>query len=293
MIAYYLDLFYNKPIMEKLHYANKKEYQAKLKTIQQGGAKNLHVVADFDYTLTKQFSKVNKINTAPGIIQESFLVPEGYRLGKREIYEQYRPLELSQSITGQAKAKLMVEWWGRAQKLAIKYNINRRLIKKVLLQNNLELRDGCGEFIKFLEKNKVPLLIFSAGMGDVIDIALTEMGLLSNNIFLAANFMELNKKGNVAGFSRPLIHSQNKSEALVRNLPAGRELDKRDNLILLGDIPEDVGMSEGIEHECILKIGFLNEEIEQRLPEYKKHFDLIIASDGSMEVVNGILQKVL
>ena len=279
--------------MEKLHYANKKEYQAKLKTIQQGGAKNLHVVADFDYTLTKQFSKVNKINTAPGIIQESFLVPEGYRLGKREIYEQYRPLELSQSITGQAKAKLMVEWWGRAQKLAIKYNINRRLIKKVLLQNNLELRDGCGEFIKFLEKNKVPLLIFSAGMGDVIDIALTEMGLLSNNIFLAANFMELNKKGNVAGFSRPLIHSQNKSEALVRNLPAGRELDKRDNLILLGDIPEDVGMSEGIEHECILKIGFLNEEIEQRLPEYKKHFDLIIASDGSMEVVNGILQKVL
>jgi 5'-nucleotidase len=42
---------------------------------------------------------------------------------------------------------------------------------------------------------------------------------------------------------------------------------------------------------CIIKIGFLNQDIENRLELYKDKFDVVIAGDSSMDYVNKLLQK--
>jgi len=62
---------------------------------------------------------------------------------------------------------------------------------------------------------------------------------------------------------------------------------------LLGDNLEDIGMVDGFEYDNLLKIGFLNENIEENLENYKKAFDIVILNDGSMEFVNNLLKEII
>jgi len=50
-------------------------------------------------------------------------------------------------------------------------------------------------------------------------------------------------------------------------------------------------MCEGIPHETVLKIGFLNRNIDKLLPEYKSIYDVVITNDGSMDFVNDYILK--
>ena len=62
---------------------------------------------------------------------------------------------------------------------------------------------------------------------------------------------------------------------------------QRRNVLLLGDGLGDVTMADGAatEPECILKVGFLNENIEGLLPQYEDKFDLVITGDATLEEV--------
>ncbi len=62
---------------------------------------------------------------------------------------------------------------------------------------------------------------------------------------------------------------------------------------MLGDNLEDIGMVDGFEYDNLLKIGFLNENIEENLENYKKAFDIVILNDGSMEFVNNLLKEII
>mmetsp|Transcript_2875 Transcript_2875/g.3634 ORF Transcript_2875/g.3634 Transcript_2875/m.3634 type:complete len:89 (-) Transcript_2875:691-957(-) len=74
-------------------------------------------------------------------------------------------------------------------------------------------------------------------------------------------------------------------EAMVR---------ERENVILLGDSVGDVHMCEGIPHKNVLKIGFLNENVEKLLPKYKSIYDVVITNDGSLDFVeNQILRHLM
>ena len=71
------------------------------------------------------------------------------------------------------------------------------------------------------------------------------------------------------------------------------EVAKRKNVLLLGDSLADLGMSEGIPHEEIVQIGFLNFNERELLAEYKEKFDLVITQDGGMDQINNILEQIL
>ena len=51
-------------------------------------------------------------------------------------------------------------------------------------------------------------------------------------------------------------------------------------------------MAEGIPHEVVLKVGFLNDKVEQLLPKYKEIYDVIVTNDGSMDVVVELLKEI-
>ena len=50
-------------------------------------------------------------------------------------------------------------------------------------------------------------------------------------------------------------------------------------------------MVEGFAYDNLLKIGFLNSNIENNLDEYKKHYDVIITNDSSMDFVYDLLKE--
>jgi 5'-nucleotidase len=68
-------------------------------------------------------------------------------------------------------------------------------------------------------------------------------------------------------------------------------VSNRDNIILLGDSLGYLSMVNDLDANYIIKIGFLNQDIENRLELYKDKFDVVIAGDSSMDYVNKLLQK--
>ena len=82
----------------------------------------------------------------------------------------------------------------------------------------------------------------------------------------------------------------NKDETMVKDFPEIFEAVKnRKNVILLGDNIEDVAMIDGFEYENLIKIGFLNENVEGNLELYKNNFDVIVINDGSFEFINNLI----
>ena len=61
---------------------------------------------------------------------------------------------------------------------------------------------------------------------------------------------------------------------------------------MLGDSLGDLGMIEGLQHDTIIRIGFLNED-KALLDHYLQVFDVVITEDGPVEEVNRIIKAVL
>ena len=75
----------------------------------------------------------------------------------------------------------------------------------------------------------------------------------------------------------------------------------RKNIILLGDIVDDVKMVDNIDYDNLLSIGFLNDYSEQHdnfdfhepLEKYFEVYDLVIANDGNFTKINAIIKAIL
>lgn len=53
-------------------------------------------------------------------------------------------------------------------------------------------------------------------------------------------------------------------------------------------------MADGVPGvENILKIGFLNDKVEERRERYMDSYDIVLERDETLDVVNGLLQHIL
>lgn len=55
------------------------------------------------------------------------------------------------------------------------------------------LRDGVPDFMSTLNRHHIPMVIFSAGLGNIIEWILEKEGLLYENVKVASNFMNFNE----------------------------------------------------------------------------------------------------
>ncbi|KAL5999266.1 hypothetical protein ACLOJK_040716 [Asimina triloba] len=118
----------------------------------------------------------------------------------------------------------------------------------------------------------VPVLIFSAGLADIIEEVLRQKLHRSfKNVRIVSNRMVFNDDGRLVGFKGKTIHVLNKNEhALEMAAPVHDHLGdddgtaddtasvkKRTNVLLLGDHLGDLGMSDGLNYENRIAVGFL------------------------------------
>lgn len=74
-------------------------------------------------------------------------------------------------------------------------------------------------------------------------------------------------QGTLQAFKGQLIHIYNKREGALLNSGHFQELRERHNVLLLGDSLGDLTMADGVHRmENILKIGYLNDKVNQGLP---------------------------
>jgi|AntRauTorckE6833_2_1112554.scaffolds.fasta_scaffold00189_3 5'-nucleotidase len=276
--------------MEKIYYHNKKSLENKIKTIKNQGLDKLHVVSDFDRTITRATKNGEKIPSGIALIRQGGYLSADYPERAFALFDKYHPIEINENLDYEYRYKMMTKWWEEHEKLLIESKMHKGVIDDIIEKNPKLFRDGSDKFFNFLHEKQIPLLIFSAGIGNLIKDYLKEKDKLTNNIHIIANTFVFNSEGYATGYEAKIIHTLNKSETKIENPKYQEMIAKRNNVILLGDSLGDLGMVNDLDVNCIIKIGFLNKEIESKLELYKSKFDVVIANDGSMNYVNKLLE---
>jgi len=222
------------------------------------------------------------------------LVPS-YAEKAHALFNKYYLIEINPNISLKEKKKAMREWWTIHFELLIRSGLNKKDLKKVAMSEKIRLREGVLEFIDFLHYHKIPLIIMSSsGLGgDAISIYFKKKSRLYNNIYIVSNSFEWGENGNAISVKKPIIHGMNKDETMIQNFPIFKIIKNRKNVLLLGDSLGDVGMIKGFDYDNLIKIGFLNDNIEDNIEYYKKSYDVIILNDSSMDYVNKLLQEMI
>ncbi|XVE52397.1 hypothetical protein DITRI_Ditri02bG0119100 [Diplodiscus trichospermus] len=269
-------------------------FNEKISAIRNAGPSKLQVIADFDATLTRYWINGQRGQSSHGLLQQGN--PE-YDAKRKALFEYYHPLEYSLTIPHEEKTKLMEEWWGKTHALLIEGGLTYDAIKNSVANANIAFRDGVVELFEFLEERDVPVLIFSAGLADIIEEVLRQKVHRSfKNIKIVSNQMVFNDCGRLVSFKGKLIHSLNKNErALDMAAPLHDQLGdtdgpvtdnasvkQRTNVLLLGDHIGDLGMSDGLNYENRISVGFLNDNIEKNLESYRNAFDIVYLNDTPM-----------
>lgn len=280
--------------MENIIISDEKHFEQLKKTILSQGSGKFHVIADFDRTLTKCFVNGIKIPSIISVLRNENYISEEYSEKAKALADHYHPIEIDSALSMNIKKRKMEEWWKKHFELLIESGLNKKNLERVINEGKVEFRKGAKEFIDLLHEKSIPLIIFSSsGIGDLIPIYFQKQGKLYDNVHIITNLYKWDKKGNAIGINKPIIHVFNKDETSVKNYPAiYKEVKERKNVLLLGDSLGDLGMVEGFDYNNLLKIGFLNEEIERDLQEYKRNFDVVVTNDSDMKYVNEFIKEI-
>jgi len=257
------------------------------------GYSNIQILSDFDRTLT--YGKIDGVKT-PSIIsmlRDGNHLTEDYAKKAHTLFDKYHPIEINSSIPLQEKKKAMREWWETHNNLLIKSGLSKFDIEDIVEKGHVKFRKGVPEFLDFLHKHNIPLIILSAsGCGDAIQMFFKKIGKDYSNISYVTNQFNWDENGRATSTKGLIIHCMNKDETILKELPEIYfKIHHRKNVLLLGDSIGDLGMVKGFEYKNLLKIGFLNFDYDKLREEYKKNFDIVLEGDEDFSPINTLIQE--
>ncbi|KAG7279116.1 hypothetical protein CRUP_004059 [Coryphaenoides rupestris] len=255
-----------------------------VQAMQEGGLNTLQVISDFDMTLTRFAHNGKRCPTSHNILDNSQLISDECKEKLKDLLNKYYPIEIDSSRTIDEKLPIMVEWWTKAHELLVQQKIRKDQLSLAVQE------DGYQQFFDRLHQHSVPLLIFSAGLGDVLEEVIRQAAVFHPNVKVFSNYMDFDEEGVLRAFKGELIHIYNKREGALLNTEHFQKMVARPNVLLLGDSLGDLTMADGVQDlENVLKIGFLNDKVEERMPSYLKSYDIVLLQDETMHVPNAIL----
>ena len=259
-------------------YINNKEKLNKIKL----NKDNFYVVADFDRTITEGLS----ISTW-GIMANAENIDETYSEKRMALYNYYRPIEINNTISEEEKSLEMSNWWNAHIKLFYEYELKEETLKDALVKCKLKYRDGAKEFLKKMHRYNIPVIIISAGIGNVIEEFLKLENDYYSNIKIISNFIEFedglikNLKGeSIHALNKNIVNLDEKSKKLIAN---------KDYILLMGDAIADLKMIDPNDIEKAITVGFLEEKIDENLEYFNEEFDIVISNNGSFNQLERIL----
>jgi cytosolic 5'-nucleotidase 3 len=274
-----------------IHAPNKQILDNKITALKTAGLSCLHIIADFDRTLTTARVEGEDSTSSFAQIRNGGYLSETYVAEAKRLYSVYYPIEIDPKVPLEEKAEKMQEWWHLHMELMLQHGMNRAVLDDIVMKGKVQGRAGLRELLTFSAEKKIPFLIFSAGLGDLIKTYLKHEGIYFDNVHVISNLFKFNDQGLVTGIEDKMITALNKSEVAISNTPFAKEIESKPNVILLGDSLSDTGMTADLKHATILKIGFLNDH-HDLLSEFEKEFDLILLNDGDISYVTELLEQI-
>uniref|UniRef100_A0A673ANP6 5'-nucleotidase n=1 Tax=Sphaeramia orbicularis TaxID=375764 RepID=A0A673ANP6_9TELE len=249
------------------------------------------VISDFDMTLTRFAHNGMRVPTTHNILDNRLLINEDCT--KKELLNTYYPIEIDAGRSTEEKLPLMVEWWTKVHELLIDQRIRKDMLARAVKESSAMLREGYKVFFDHLAEHHIPLLIFSAGVGDVLEEVIRQNHVFHPNINIISNYMDFDHTGVLQAFKGQLIHTFNKRQGALSHAAHLRQVQDRPNVLLLGDSLGDLTMADGVtDTHNILTIGFLNDQVEERKESYINSFDIVLVKDETMDIPNAIVKYV-
>ena len=235
----------------------------------------VYILADFNKTFTKGNSK-----TTWSIFATSNLFCEEYKKERNELFEIYKPYEDDENLDYESKKTKLSEWWKKHIDLFTKYKLTEDSFRKALEEDNImELRDGVKDFLDFLNKNNIPLIIVSQGIGNFAKAFLEINNSYYDNIYITSNMVEF--KNNIAiGNIGDITHNLNKSD-ITLPINISNKLKNRNQVILIGDEINDINILKIDKTSRNIKVGILTQKRELEIDNSKKNFDVVCSDDTS------------
>ncbi len=271
---------------------NHKNFERLKVQIKKTGYQNLHILSDFDRTLT--YGTINGVRT-PSIIymlRDGGHLVAGYTEKAHKLFNKYHYIETDPDIPLPEKKKAMQKWWETHNKLLIESRLSKSDIEDIVQNGHVKFREGVPEFLDLLYKNDIPLIIFSAsGCGDAIQLFFQKIGKDYSNIFYITNKFNWDNNERAISTKGPIIHCMNKDETILEKIPElYKSIKNRKNVVLLGDSIGDLGMIEGFDYSNLLKIGFLNFDYDKLRKDYEKNFDITLEGDKDFNFINTLIR---
>lgn len=264
---------------------------------------NVHVLADFDKTLTKAFVRGESFPSLISILRnDKTILWEEYAEKAHALYNHYVKIEKDPALSTIDKIPFMTEWWRKHQALLVESGLTKQHIEMAVNSGYLEFREGIKDFISLLQEKKIPLVIISAnGIGtDSIRMFFEKHNLMSNNISIISNELEFDEVWVTCWFKNRVIHSFNKSETVLEEFPEIHErIQNRKNVILMWDSLWDPDMINWFDYNNLLKVWFFNnrpdvsiEDEPELLEKFRELYDIVLHDDASLEYMKELLKKI-
>ncbi|XP_076166650.1 cytosolic 5'-nucleotidase IIIB isoform X2 [Ptiloglossa arizonensis] len=251
--------FYKFPTLQSkhVHIKDKERLLRIINTILKDGCNSLQIVTDFDLTLTKQHVNGAKVLSSFGIFNKCKQLPQTYTQASTHLYNTYRPIEIDPYLPLEIKIQEMKHWIVETEERLKEIPFDPDELSEVTKIYGTDFRDGTKELFEKLQSAGVPILVFSAGLGDIVELLLRNQGVLFDNVKVISNFLKY-EDGKLAGFkNKTLLHVLNKNEHVIEQEYL-KVLEGRKNVVLMGDHTGDASMVDGIvDAHAVLKIGFL------------------------------------
>mmetsp|Transcript_10110 Transcript_10110/g.8907 ORF Transcript_10110/g.8907 Transcript_10110/m.8907 type:complete len:328 (-) Transcript_10110:38-1021(-) len=283
---------------------NQTELEEKINNFIKEGIESVQILCDFDMTLTRDKVDGGYSSSCFTAIQKSDYVTEEYIAANKANYKKYRPIEKDQIVDKEEKMRHMEEWWETDTDNICKQKLSHENFMDIAKTCGVYFRNGITDLLNVKTKMEVPMLVVSAGIGELIKASfecVTEdvgTNLSSIQPFGIVSNMGIYEDEKLVRFQEPLVHIMNKAGHVKKFVDAQKELDEanhhhlRRNIIVMGDVVEDLGMIQEITYDNIIKVGYLNNmEIDAHLEEtYEQVFDIVIQHDGNLWPILSLME---
>ncbi|KAJ8727250.1 hypothetical protein PYW08_015647 [Mythimna loreyi] len=280
---------------ENVHIRDEAELLQKLNKIIEGGHSKLQIVTDFDHTLTRHtLDNGSTVLTSFGMFRECPSIPQHYKDEDNRLSGIYKPIESDPAMSIEEKTQHMIDWYVAAHSLlkGVKFPRNELMDSAHKMVDCF--RKGVQDMIEWSKSQQVPVLVFSAGLGESVLAAMKAANFLLPHVKIVSNFLAMDEDDRIVGIKGEVIHTYNKNETAIKHTEYYDMVQQRSNVILMGDNIGDAGMAEGMEHcDVVVKVGFLGINVAGNLDNYLKKFDIVLVNEPSVDAVNAILQFIL
>ena len=172
------------------------------------GFASILTLADFDRTITTKSCDVS----CHGVVESCEELSERYRAETQKLFDHYYPIETHATMPVAEKIPLMQSWYRQAHTLLLREPFTPELLDSATKRSTVALRPGFDELEGLLRAHGTPLVVCSAGLGNVVR-AVFKHRLRSADAILAtarmpivSNWLEFDASGRVSGFTQPLLH---------------------------------------------------------------------------------------